>query len=116
MNQQIRKVYNIKMDSTKTYGYKCKASTNLFKGKYYGYTPEQAVNRAFSQAFKMKDLTYEDNEIHTISLINKKDKIIYLYELERIKLQTPIIKNLFNKEIVFKFKNKVKLLKIDQYY
>ena len=115
MNQQIRKVYNLKMDNTNIYGHN-NGMIDPFKGRYYGYTPEQAAKRAFSQAFKMKELTYEDNKIHTISLINKKDKIIYLYELERIKLQMPIIKNLFNKEIVFKFKNKVKLLKFDQYY
>jgi len=115
MNQQIRKVYNLKMDNTNIHGHN-NGMVDPFKGRYYGYTPEQAAKRAFSQAFKMKKLTYQDNEIHTISLINKKDKIIYLYELERIKLQTPIIKNLFNKEIAFKFKNKVKLVKFDQYY
>ena len=104
MNQQIRKIYNIKMDDNATYG------------KYYGYSPNQAANKAFSQAFKMKELTYQDNEKHYISLINKKDKIIYLYELERFKLQIPIIKNLFNKEVVFNFKNKVKLIKLSQYY
>ena len=115
MNQQIRKVYNVKMDNTNIYEHS-NGMIDPFRGKYYGYTPEQAAKRAFSQAFKIKELTYEDNKIHTISLINKKDKIIYLYELERIKLQTPIIKNLFNKEIAFKFKNKAKLLKIDKYY
>lgn len=115
MNQQIRKVYNIKIDNATIYGHS-NGMIDPFRGKYYGYTPEQAAKRAFSQAFKMKDLTYQANEIHTISLINKKDKIIYLFELERIKLQIPIIKNLFNKEIAFKFKNKVKLVKFDQYY
>ena len=115
MNQQIRKVYNLKMDNTNIYGHN-NGMIDPFKGRYYGYTPEQAAKRAFSQAFKMKELTYEDNKIHTISLINKKDKIIYLYELERFKLQIPIIKNLFNKEVVFNFKNKVKLIKLSQYY
>ena len=115
MNQQIRKVYNIKIDNDNIYGHS-NGMIDPFKGRYYGYTPEQAAKRAFSQAFKKKELIYEENKIHIISLINKKDKIIYLFELERIKLQTPIIKNLFNKEIVFKFKNKVKLVKIDQYY
>jgi hypothetical protein len=115
MNQQIRKVYNIKMDNDNIYGHN-NGMIDPFRGRYNGYTPEQAAKRAFSQAFKMNELIYEENKIHNISLINKKDKIIYLFELERIKLQTPIIKNLFNKEIAFKFKNKVKLLKIDQYY
>ena len=115
MNQQIRKVYNLKMDNTNIYGHN-NGMIDPFRGKYYGYTPEQAAKRAFSQAFKMNKLTYKENEIHNISLINKKDKIIYLFELERIKLQTPIIKNLFNKEIAFKFKNKVKLVKFDKYY
>jgi hypothetical protein len=115
MNEQIRKVYNVNIDCINIYGHS-NGMIDPFKGKYYGYTPEQAAKRAFSQAFKIKKLTYEDNKIHNISLINKKDKIIYLYELERIKLQIPIIKNLFNKEIAFKFKNKVKLLKIDKYY
>jgi hypothetical protein len=115
MNQQIRKVYNIKMDNDNIYGHN-NGMIDPFRGRYHGYTPEQAAKRAFSQAFKMKKLIYEENKIHNILLINKKDKIIYLFELERIKLQMPIIKNLFNKEIAFKFKNKVKLVKIDQYY
>ena len=115
MNQQIRKIYNMIMDNANIYGHN-NGMIDPFKGKYYGYTPEQAAKRAFSQSFKMKKLIYQDNEIHNITLINKKDKIIYLFELERIKLQIPIIKNLFNKEIAFKFKNKVKLLKIAKYY
>lgn len=111
MNQQIIKVYNVKMDNANIYGHN-NGIIDPFTGRYYGYTPAQAVKKAF----KMKKLIYQDNEIHTISLINKKDKIIYLYELERIKLQMPIIKNIFNKEIEFKFKNKVKFVKFDQYY
>jgi len=103
-NKKIRKAYSLKMENNNKYG--C----------YYGYTPEQAVSKAFSQAFKRKELIFVPHEIYNIYLLNKKDKTIYLFEAKRCKLENPIIKNICNKEIVFNFKNKVKLIKIDKYY
>jgi len=108
-NENIRKAYSLKMDNYKTYG------------RYYGYTPEQAASKAFSQAFRRKELIFVSEQIYTIYLLNKKEKRIYSFEVERCKLENPIIIKIGNRKIgyrkiTFNFKNKVKLMKIDTYY
>jgi len=108
-NENIRKAYSLKMDNYKTYG------------RYYGYTPEQAASKAFSQAFRRKELIFVSEQIYTIyllnkKLLNKKEKRIYSFEVERCKLENPIIIKIGNRKITFNFKNKVKLMKIDTYY
>ena len=89
---------------------------NSSYGCYYGYTPEQAASKAFSQAFKRKELIFVSNEIYNIYLLNKKEKRVYSFEVKRYKLDNSIIRNIGNKQIVYNFKNKVKLIKIDNYY
>ena len=108
-NKNIRKAYSLKMDNYNTYG------------RYYGYTPEQAASKAFSQAFRRKELIFVSEQIYTIYLLNKKEKRIYSFEVERCKLENSIIINIGNRKIgnrkiIFNFKNKVKLMKIDTYY
>jgi hypothetical protein len=81
-------------------------------GKYYGYTPIQAVSKAFSKFCKDKDYNQIINNKFNIYLLARKTNILYLFELERIQLQNPIIRNINNKEIVYNFKNKIKLIQI----
>jgi len=103
-NQKIRKVYSLKINDNNSYG--C----------YYGYNPKQAASKAFSQAFKRKELIFVPNQIYNIFLLNKKEKIIYSFEIKRYKLDNPIIRKIGNKEIVYNFKNKVKFIKFDNFY
>jgi hypothetical protein len=79
-------------------------------GKYYGYTPIQAVSKAFSKF--CKDQAEIIDTTYNIYLINKKKNILYLFELKRVQLQNPIIRNIGNKQITYNFKNKVKMIQI----
>jgi hypothetical protein len=85
-------------------------------GKYYGYTPRQAVSKAFSKLCRTKELVEIINNKFTIYIINKKEKILYFFELERIQLENPIIRKIGHTEIKYNFKNNIKLLKIIKDY
>jgi hypothetical protein len=86
-------------------------SNNKYSGNYYGTTPKQAVSKAFSKLCRTGEIGNPLGNNYTICIFDKINKLTYLYNLERIKLQQPIIRNIGNKQIIYNYKNKVYFLK-----